>query len=312
MRKWICLFLALLLACAPACAAGDSWVCPDDQTENTGNFCTECGLPRPVADTWTCPTCGTTGLTGGFCHECGSPRPAETAAATCEGPGYDTADDAARAYAEALNAGDINAILSTFAVETCVDYMDPHAALERVKAFSPVMFSCLPVVGPLSRGLLIERRRTEITQGIYYGWLTLATLETDFQGVSEGQMQSLADDASIDAFLSVIQDSPMDKWVGHIKVTAVCAPDDPLVSAYMPQNLNSAGVKKNLAKMLMASGAQELAERIILLDVDGATVAQCMQCIRYGHKWYNYKTQSTVALILGLSAMSNGMIVDGF
>ncbi len=56
--------------------AGDrsagAWVCRCGAT-NTGKFCSECGNPKPVADTWVC-RCGATN-TGKFCSECGSPKP---------------------------------------------------------------------------------------------------------------------------------------------------------------------------------------------------------------------------------------------
>ena len=53
----------------PAGAAG-AWVCSCG-AQNTGNFCTNCGKPRPSA-AWTC-SCGTTN-TGNFCSNCGKPR----------------------------------------------------------------------------------------------------------------------------------------------------------------------------------------------------------------------------------------------
>ena len=52
--------------------AGDSgaWICGCG-AQNTGNFCTNCGKPRP-ASPWIC-SCGTRN-TGNFCSNCGKPR----------------------------------------------------------------------------------------------------------------------------------------------------------------------------------------------------------------------------------------------
>ena len=47
-----------------------SWTCSCG-TVNTGNFCCNCGKPKPAAD-WTC-SCGTVN-TGNFCCNCGKPR----------------------------------------------------------------------------------------------------------------------------------------------------------------------------------------------------------------------------------------------
>ena len=49
------------------------WTCPRCQNENHGKFCSECGSPRPVSESWVC-SCGTQN-TGKFCSECGKPRP---------------------------------------------------------------------------------------------------------------------------------------------------------------------------------------------------------------------------------------------
>ncbi|MBE5831204.1 MAG: SPFH domain-containing protein [Butyrivibrio sp.] len=54
---------------APASAS--SWTCSCGAT-NSGNFCTNCGKPRPAAN-WTC-SCGAVN-TGNFCTNCGSKRP---------------------------------------------------------------------------------------------------------------------------------------------------------------------------------------------------------------------------------------------
>ena len=54
---------------APASASG--WTCSCGATNN-GNFCTNCGKPRPAAN-WTC-SCGAVN-TGNFCTNCGSKRP---------------------------------------------------------------------------------------------------------------------------------------------------------------------------------------------------------------------------------------------
>lgn len=51
-----------------------AWTCSCGQ-ENTGNFCSECGKPKPQADHWTC-SCGHEN-TGKFCSECGKPKPTQ-------------------------------------------------------------------------------------------------------------------------------------------------------------------------------------------------------------------------------------------
>jgi membrane protease subunit (stomatin/prohibitin family) len=68
-----------------AAPAAGTWTCPScGQEENTGNFCSNCGKPRPAAPaSWTCPSCGQEGNTGNFCTNCGKPRPAAEWTCSC-------------------------------------------------------------------------------------------------------------------------------------------------------------------------------------------------------------------------------------
>lgn len=49
------------------------WVCPKCSNQNSGNFCTNCGEPKPASDKWFCSECGTENH-GKFCTNCGKPR----------------------------------------------------------------------------------------------------------------------------------------------------------------------------------------------------------------------------------------------
>lgn len=52
--------------------AGGGWTCSCG-TQNTGNFCQNCGGKQPESGEWTC-SCGT-GNAGNFCQSCGNKRP---------------------------------------------------------------------------------------------------------------------------------------------------------------------------------------------------------------------------------------------
>ncbi|MCQ2369172.1 MAG: hypothetical protein MJ007_01700 [Paludibacteraceae bacterium] len=52
------------------------WTCPQcGQSGNQGNFCINCGSPKPQpAETWECPACHQKGNKGNFCTNCGNPK----------------------------------------------------------------------------------------------------------------------------------------------------------------------------------------------------------------------------------------------
>ena len=61
---------------APAAPAApvNGWTCPKCGQVNTGNFCGQCGTPKPVTNKWICPQCGKENE-GNFCGQCGTKKP---------------------------------------------------------------------------------------------------------------------------------------------------------------------------------------------------------------------------------------------
>lgn len=75
----------------PAAAAPDTWACACG-TANSGQFCMECGKPKPAVSEagWTCQ-CGNVNK-GKFCSECGKPKPAGAPLYQCDKCGWEPED----------------------------------------------------------------------------------------------------------------------------------------------------------------------------------------------------------------------------
>lgn len=308
MKRIVFLILAALL-CASCMAESAAWFCPNDGSENNGNFCMECGAARPAG--WTCPNCGTTGQSGNFCVECGAARPQDSSPETAyvfegEGPGFDSPEDALTAYISALNAGDVPAMLSTFAIETYVDNMNAAEAIDRIRSISAAGYYTVPVAGPYIRGILIERRRDEISKFLYYSWLYYTTVGTDFSDLGKMSPMVINDQNTLNHYLDVMETSPVETWPGHISLTAIYTPED--IRSSIPAAYFSEQTQKNMERQRLSCGADELAERVAMLNIDGANAIQFMSCVRYGDRWYNRTPMSILAMISGTEMYSGGMV----
>ena len=83
---------------------------------------------------------------------------------------------------------------------------------------------------------------------------------------------------------------------------------DSCLSASIPAAFFSEQTRKNTEKQRLSCGADELAERVAMLDIDGSAVIQFMSCARYGDRWYNRTPMSILALISGTEMYSGGMV----
>ena len=305
--KRITVLILVILFCLSGLAESATWFCPNNGSQNNGNFCMECGGARPTG--WTCPNCGTTGQNGNFCMECGAARPRVSTPETefmCEGAGFDSPYDAVQSYIDALNAGDVSAMLSTFAIETYVDNMDAAEAIDRIRSINASAYYTVPVVGPYIRGILIERRRDEISKFLYYSWLYYTTVGTDFSDLGKMSPMAVNDQDALDRYLDVMQTSPVETWPGHISVTAIYTPED--IRSSVPAAYFSEQTQKNMEKQRLSCGADELAERVAMLDIDGSNAIQFMSCVRYGDRWYNRTPMSILAMIAGTETYSGGLV----
>lgn len=66
---------------------GQGWTCGCGKSQNIGNFCVECGKPKPGNDGWTCK-CGAVNK-GKFCSECGAQKPAGAPNYRCDKCGWE-------------------------------------------------------------------------------------------------------------------------------------------------------------------------------------------------------------------------------
>jgi hypothetical protein len=74
--------------------------------------------------------------------------------------------DAVQSYIDALNAGDVSAMLSTFAIETYVDNMDAAEAIDRIRSINASAYYTVPVVGPFDHDVVPSSFRSHLIANV--------------------------------------------------------------------------------------------------------------------------------------------------
>ena len=75
-KAFLLLITAIGLFVFSEFAYAESWICDNCNTENTGNFCGNCGQKKTTNE-WICLNCGTTNSSK-FCSNCGKEKPTNT------------------------------------------------------------------------------------------------------------------------------------------------------------------------------------------------------------------------------------------
>ena len=215
-----------------------------------------------------------------------------------EGEGYESPEEAVAAYLQAKKNGDAAGMLATFAIETYVENVDAQASLWRVRAFMPGN-SALPLGGDHQLQMAAAKRYAELANTLYYQWLALSW--PDEYGEFGAQAVMFQDEAEVEAFRAALAANDVAPLLETLELVDFVAPAE-LIEVYLsPNNL------KNLAQQAAAYGCDELADVVARLSVGGEEWYQCMQCARYGDKWYNIAFSGNAGNLLGIDAYSAGL-----
>lgn len=223
---------------------------------------------------------------------------------TLEGPGFDTAEEAVLAYIEAFNAGDVQGMLSTFAIETYVDHVDQQATMELRNAFISNLLDTCPMPTPYVRDLLVNRRWGEIAERLHGQYLLFAAPkeygEDIFMPVgfsSDDRAQQIQD------FLGAFDSSPVNEWIGNIAFVGFVPPEDLIGEDFMDES-----AQRRIERLAACHGCDEITELILQIQIAGEDFYQCLECARYGDRWYVHSLTGYAAVMLGLNTYSAGLV----
>jgi len=224
-----------------------------------------------------------------------------------EGSGYDSAEDAVMAYAEYLKAGDMDGMISTFAIESYVEHYDPEAYYEYTASYFPYSFSSaqsnamLTRDSDLSARLNTENRRAYITSWIYRqymnGILSNHSVEELKEQLYNGQPVSIPDDMDIDDLMDFLESDP--KF------------DDMKIDVFIPASDLYEGpeevadrINENKEKQW---DADEIENVCLKVKIGREDYVLFMMAVRYGDKWYNAEFCNLVYHSIGFSPQYGGL-----
>lgn len=222
-----------------------------------------------------------------------------TADDTVEGPGYDTADAALEAYIAALNQGDIDGMIATFAIESYVDNFDTKAHIERLKSFSPLnpFYSVYELAdgSEFDRDIRIKEREASIMY-YYSKMLSQRIVQHD------DRIISLQDDDEIDAFMKEIEKSEFfDDWknmefVKMVDPEAVCG------------TYGTEQFKTSIMRQAKPYGCNDIRDVCALVKIGKEKYYQTAMCGEYNGRWYIITCMGNLSSLIGLPADSWGLV----
>ena len=238
-----------------------------------------------------------------------------------EGSGYDSPEAAARAYVEALSRHDLDGMLSSFAVETLVEKLDPEkyvihlrSWLEKVTqmeypadtAYGAPLLPGLehPLGGAITRAVVTQDLITQLyLQFEYHALRSLGLSDEAFQ--SEDSRYSLigVPRAQIPAAEALLSDPAQ---FSSIELGRVYDASE-LLTTEAWEELTSFGFYDQ-PTYLEYLGAEAIRHICVELTVDGVPYRLYLLAVQYGGRWYNKTFDETVFGTLGEQTPALGFV----
>jgi len=322
MKKLVCMLMALMLAIASTAAFAEdtAWDCPSCGTANSGNFCIECGTPKPQEIT--CPGCGATyplDTPYRFCASCGSPLKAEADELAAqensvEAPsdetaasGFATPEEAALRYVEGLKERDLDKMLSAFDWETLEAHRTLANMLRQNRSYNAGSTApSLPSDGGMLSALNVMQLkiqtvnliRMSILHFLATGPLEKGSLAEAVNGVGSSFP---VDEADVDSFIAQFDVARMES-LGRIENVQVTDPET-VLGQPLPES-----ALKNQEVVRVMNGADELRDLAITFEIDGSRFVCFPGFARYGDRWTMYILLGTAGVVYGVPSTNAGFI----
>ena len=283
----------ILFFCFCSFAIENDWTCPQCNTINSGNFCTNCGNKKP--DEIICPDCGEKYQVDSnirFCGKCGTKL--QGMSVKYEGKGFNSPEEAVRCYLDGLKNFDIERMLSAFAWETQVRHYQWEAFLKRIHVYLSTASLRIPSTNDFLFYANVHARRAEVVNEIYR-----SIEEYIFQGSRHDISRPVPfrTDEEIENFLREYKaGSRRIEKLSKLSNIRFISPDSVTNNIF-----SSERNKKMLARRLEEYGADEITNPVAAADVEDEKLIFAPTVLRYGSKWYIVSLSSNVSVLMGIN-----------
>jgi len=220
-----------------------------------------------------------------------------------EGPGYSSPEEAAKAYLDALSNADVNAMISTFAIETFSKNVDFAASLEETPFYNYFIIPSVPSSNHFTTDLSTQQRLADVANSIRSQYLSFfaphilnearpVVLESEDP---EREAQVIVDDLGNAEYLQSLRSLKVIEFV----------PPESLYEYYSEEV-----VQQRIDRQRDIIGADRLENIVARVEIDGEIYLFCFDVAHYGGRWYLHTLGGHIALALGFSYFNAGVIPE--
>lgn len=214
-----------------------------------------------------------------------------------EGKGFTCPEDAVEAYLDAMNRGDVDEMISTFAIESFVDNYDVDKYLKAVKSFSPSYAYIIPIYGGYARSLSINYRYSILAGLLYTSYIEKST-------ALNGEPIRVIDADGRQMITEMFSSSLANNLLGNMSNISFINPSllDKRIEAIFPL--------VNTTRYADYYGAEDFTCIAALFTLNEEEALQLMSCAKYGGRWYNLELGGGNSLAaLSVSPYAAGLLI---
>lgn len=228
---------------------------------------------------------------------------------TVEGAGYDSAEEAVDAYLNYLKEGNLEGVISTFAIESYVDNYDMEAYYDRIQQFNSFitnggqMTTGFYFDSDMSRDLNIESRRAYILYCLHKQLMEIAVRNTDEEdvvdAVTDMRVYMFHDDDDIESVMDFLATDPE---LDSIEIKKHLDEDD--------YDFASEEVMNMAVKSLKKCWGSDIEQVVVEIEIGDEDYTLFMLCVCYDGKWYIADFGNPTGQMLGVKVTSKGLIPE--